>query len=285
MPTYYNTNVSNTNLLFRFVFYYVYVVAFAIYKRVQAIMWKLTGVDEQLRASTQSQNYATSAHVCRVFAKYKFDVIVSPAKLENFFTVHETFVHPCYVLADNVTLYTADENQAVFVEVDKDMLVWQSKNGTFFRDVQYTNVLKVITMPFASFQRLASEVGQPKARLILIGNISRCGSILTSRFFEETGKCVVIREADALNVIADYAEYKPAEVTEKIAWCVVALLCKPIKSLPNPAAYVCKLRSEKLATSKIVAQFCPDCRIIFCYRNAKNASVGLHRLTYKLPLV
>ena len=282
---YYNTNVTTLNLFFRCITCFAYMTFYAFYTYIQNIFWNYTGIGNTVKKANDTENYELSAHVCSILYRYKFDVIVGPSKLNNFLCIHEKFVHPHYVLKDNVTLYTADEKEAVFIEVDENVKVWKSMHGTFMREVQFLHAKKVIILPFSAFQRLASEIGPPTSQLVFICNVARCGSILTSRFFEESGRCVVLREADALNALAVYLETKPRELTQKIARSIISSLCKPTKDNLEPDAYVFKMTSGTINACSIIAETFPKCKILFCYRNAKNAAISLEKLTHKSPLV
>lgn len=282
----YNPNVTTLNLPIKLLTAYVFSTVRDVYNYLQYnVIWQLTGTRSKVIRAAMPDNYGESAHVLKIIGRHKLDVIMGPANAGNFILTHQKFVHPSYVLRDNVTLYSADEKQAVFVEMKDNVCIWQNEYGPFLRESQFFNAVRVIVLPFYAMTWLAAEVGDPQAKLIFIWNIARCGSVLTSRAFEETGKCIVLREPDALNTIAVYSETKNPEIVRQIGQNVVRLLSKKVQSNANVDAYVFKATSSTLVASALVHSLFPDSKHVFLYRDALRSSVCLEKLTHKLPLL
>ena len=143
--------------------------------------------------------------------RYKLDMVLGPSCPSNFITTHHSFENPRYVLKKNVTLYYVTRTQAVFVETDPKIDAPHSDNGAFIRVAQFLNARRIITMPIASFHRLADSVGDPRGRIIFLSSTSRCGSTLLSQVFEETDRVLSFSEPDALNAIGLYEGRMPQD--------------------------------------------------------------------------
>ena len=286
MRSYYNPNVTAWNLPLKIFTSYVFSTLRKFYSFVQYnVVWKLTGTQSKVFKAQQPENYSSSAQVFKILGRHKLDVIMGPANEENFLLIHSKFVHPQYVLKDNIILYSADDKQAVFVEMKDNVFLWQNKYGPFLRESQFFNAIRVIILPFHAMTRLAREIGPPKTKLIFIWNIARCGSVLTSRAFEESGRCIVLREPDALNSVAVYSETKSSDVVKQITTNVVCLLAKQLTVQNDVDAYVFKATSSTLVASSIIHELFPQSKHVFLYRDVIRSSVLLEKLTHKLPLL
>ena len=95
-------------------------IAFAVleklWKYTQRVKWWLDGTSQTIQKNRDSENYAQSAQVFRVWAKRNLDSFLLPNDLSYFMLSHQGFVHPEYVLREEVSLYMVNQNEAVFVE-------------------------------------------------------------------------------------------------------------------------------------------------------------------------
>ena len=181
----------------------------ALYQLGQNVVWRLTGISRRIDASRKSDAYHGSAHAQTVRFRFKMDLMIQPANVNNFVTTHHSFVDPEYVLAHNVTLYTLTRHSAVFVESDVNVDATSSKFSSFFRIAQFQQAKRLIIVPLHVFHRLANQIGDPKGRLIFLTNTSRCGSTLLTQVFEETGKSIALSEPDAMYALTALCETLP----------------------------------------------------------------------------
>ena len=114
------------------------------------------------------------------------------------FSRHVRYTHPEAVLASNVTLMNVDAEFAVFAVVqgpNKDVL--NHTTGPFMYINQFKHCSELIRMPIESFLQLADQIGDPKAKLVILSNTGRCGSTLLTQLFEELPKTISISEPEA----------------------------------------------------------------------------------------
>ena len=100
--------------------------------------------------------------------------------------------------------------------------------------IQLLKANRLVIMPHSSFNRLASEVGDPPAnkRLTFVNMTSRCGSTLLSQMISRTPKSLTMSEPwSFVHIHGHYneglislAEYR------RLLRSTVRLLCKPEKN-------------------------------------------------------
>lgn len=98
-----------------------------------------------------------------------------------------------------MTLLNLDKKFATFAVVNgpnKDVL--KHTTGPFMYINQFKHASELIRMPIESFLKLADQVGDPKAKLVILSNTGRCGSTLLTQLFEELPHTVAISEPEVL---------------------------------------------------------------------------------------
>lgn len=101
-----------------------------------------------------------------------------------------------------------DAHFAVFAVVhgpNKDVL--KHTTGPFMYINQFNLCSELIRMPLESFLRLADEVGDPKAKLVILSNTGRCGSTLLTQLFEDLPQTVAISEPEVLMAFTHEATF------------------------------------------------------------------------------
>ena len=133
------------------------------------------------------------------------------------FSRHVRYTHPEAVLAPNVTLLNVDAKYAVFAVVqgpNKDVL--KHTTGPFMYINQFNLCSELIRMPIESFLKLSDQIGDPKAKLVILSNTGRCGSTLLTQLFEDLPHTVAISEPEAFMAFTHECEFDD-EVPERRA--------------------------------------------------------------------
>ena len=115
-------------------------------------------VTARQRVRERHDDVTTAAQVLKIWARYRFDVLLSPCSSSDFIATHERHCAPEYVLQDHVTLYAVSATEAVFVETSADVDVHSSDCNAFFRVGQFLNARRLIRMPLTSLYNLAAEL-------------------------------------------------------------------------------------------------------------------------------
>ena len=63
----------------------------------------------------------------------------------------------------------------------KDMRLWKSQYSPFMRGAQPQYCSQIIIVPLNVFHTMAETIGNPKAEIIYIFNVARCGSTLLTQ--------------------------------------------------------------------------------------------------------
>ena len=193
---------------------------------VQGLLWMVTGINAARRRRNRPDAYANSAHVMTIWWRHKLSCVVLPNSLMDFITVHERFDQPDVVLEDNVTLYAITSSQAVFVETEKEVDAANSEFSSFMKIAQFVYAKKVIVLPIPVFHHLADQLGDPRGKLVFVGNTGRCGSTLLCQIYEETGRCVAFAEPDVINTLSQKHETMEPDLFRRLAISTVRMLCK-----------------------------------------------------------
>ena len=95
--------------------------------------------------------YDNSARVYKVISRYK-DAEKFFSWLDDFVLVFEGFTAPEIILNDNISLYTINANEAVFVDCGSEDVFDTSRHALVY-NAQFTFSQKVICLPLSSFLR------------------------------------------------------------------------------------------------------------------------------------
>ena len=268
-------------LLLLTVQYLLYVLFRKLFSLVQGLYWLITGT---LWHAKNPENYATSGQLMTVAGRMKFDLIAQPSGSENFVTFHEQFVHPRYVLRDNVTLYSCTDSEAVFVETDADVDVTSLDVSCFMRVAQFQNARRIIKLPVESVNRLAEEIGDPDGQLIIVTSTARCGSTLLCQVFAETNTCASYSEPDYFHVINAYRNKLPQEQMERLLRNLTRLLCKPVSTKPNVKAHLIKPIAHFVTAVPLFLKVFPESRQLFMYRDGLKVTRSMLKMFDQVPI-
>jgi hypothetical protein len=255
-----------------------------IFTVVQGLWWRVNGTAQLLAESRLPENYERSAHLLDIVVRHKFDILQA-FSVRDFICVHNRFVSPSYVLAnDSVSLFTVNETDAVFIEArEAGMQLWKSRYNPFIKNAQMEYGHRLIVIPLAAFHRMSEELGDPKGKLILLFNTGRCGSTLLTQLFEHTGLAVTISEPDTLTILAvRYRNQGDSEQLRQLVQNVMRWTCRPYKEF-EPVAYLIKLSSISSCAMHFFAELYPNSPFLFMYRDALKLAESCYRVSRYLP--
>lgn len=255
-----------------------YYFIWCTFSLLQTCIWRITGT----HAKRKKNSYERAAHVMDVWCRYKFSSFTLPNSVTNFIAVHKGFDHPNIVLRDNVTLYTIQPTYAVFVETDEDVNVTASDTHSFMKAAQYENAKRVIVLPRSAFDRLADEVGAPRAQVIFMGNTMRCGSTLMCQIFEKSERCLAFSEPDVINALHALKDKTDVEDFKHLTKSAVNLLFKPTKA--QPAAYMVKITGHSMNMLTTLCEIYPESIPLFMYRDGLPMMQSCSRLMQEEPI-
>ncbi|KAK3804294.1 hypothetical protein RRG08_040801 [Elysia crispata] len=236
---------------------------------IQKFTWAVSGVERIRRDAARGLQFKQSAHVQEIFWKRKF-LDHSVADTSNFITTHKAFRPPSCIFKPNVSLYCMTRREAVFVETKESESVYRSRHSWFLYQNQYHHAVNVITMPLASFHKIASDVGNPRIPVTWMGCTMRSGSTLISQMMHRIPGMLVLPEPDALTTLGFLYKNKQIQANEYqqlLASCV-RLLCKPDDRY---SAVFFKTRPCVSSLMEDIMKTFPRFRYLFMYRNSSKS--------------
>ena len=260
----------------------LWIIVTAIHKIIRNIIWKITGIENQLRNNHRPDAYKGTAQILSIWARHALDEGSQPANQRDFLTTHVTFDDPDVVLQDHVTLYALTEQEAVFVEVPIGCDVSNSNVSPFYRIAQFRNARRVIVLPLHVFHKLAERIGPPQAKLIFITHTSRCGSTLLGQVFEETRKAIVFSEPDITRRLTTYRKSHSTAQFERRTRHVINILCKSRRA--DIDCFVIKFELSETTLVPYLAKLYPDAYFLFMYRHGFKVAQSLVKASTKWPL-
>lgn len=175
-----STLTAITGFFFQILVFLLFRITRRLVLTLQKFTWAVTGVERIRRDAARGLQFKQSAHVQEIFWKRKY-LEHSVADPSNFITTHSGFRQPSCILKPNVSLYCMTRKEAVFIEVKESVNVYRSKVSTYLYHNQYYHAVNVITMPLASFHKVASDVGLPKVPVTWLACTARSGATLLSQ--------------------------------------------------------------------------------------------------------
>ena len=278
-------NISRTMYMFRD--YMLHVMGFLFFRFTRSLVvtfqkftWAITGVLRIRRDAKRGLNFKQSAHVTEIYWRRKF-LPMLVADTSNFITLHKGFKHPSYVLKPHVSLYCMTREEAVFVETPEEINIMTKthKNMPLYQ-IQFEKAVRVITMPLASFHKIASDVGNPKIPVIWLSSTGHCGSTLLSNMFRRIPGMAIIAEPDVITTLGFLWKNKSLQQGEyeQLLASAVRLLCKP----DEQAGIVCvKTRPCSTRLMEDIMRMFPKIRTIFMYRNSMktvSSYLAMHQM-------
>jgi hypothetical protein len=199
----------------------------------------------------------------------------------DFVTIHEGFEDPEILLKDECSLYTITPTEAVFVQREPN-----KPSHLFYSDFYVLHQLysaeKVITVPLNQFNRLAEEMKDDGAKLIILQNQARCGGTLLTSLFKETERCVCFNEPACFTAVCTYIlsdNIWHGATARRLYKNTVRMLCKPQTGFGDKIlAYVVKPSVLNILITELTNDVFPDATQFFMYRDPVTVAISLRRI-------
>lgn len=250
-----------------------YNICWYVLKTVQTILWKLNGTEAKCLRAKTDEGFSTSAHVLNIIWKRKLSDF---ADQNDFLCTHESFVHPDYVKKDEVSLYCITETDAVFVETIPGLNIYHSDTHPFLFFAQFENAVRVVTLPLASFHKIADDIGPPKLKVIMLQVTPRSGSTLLTQMLEAVPGTTSISEPDGLTSLWLLRTKFGSALYQRLMKDVIHVLCKPTSS--PQICVVIKPRSFCLPQVEIINRCFPDFVHLFLFRDCWENVQSIHKM-------
>lgn len=225
-----------------------------------------------------------SVHVFDIVARHK--IPVSLASKANFVLRFNAVKPADYVLANEVSLYSLTDAEAVFVEVDPtdlDRVYGRREDGApspFLFDSQFALARRVICMTTSTLHTIAQRIEVDPGRVIVVSNTTRCGSMLLCDVLQSArAGAVVFREPDALTGVLLLGNM-PTASKRLFLHSVLRVLCKGVNDggalRPRPLVVI-KPRGHCIKLLLDMNAALPGCRHLFLYRDALATIISMTR--------
>ncbi len=183
---------------------------------------------------------------------------------------------------DRLSLYCLDpeRREALFVELPPSVRLTEA---AFVYLRQYEEALRLLTLPYDEFERLAAGLAAPK-RFVMIYMTGRSGSTLLSHSFNRIEGVASLSEPDAPIGFVDFQRaglLSPNEA-RRLFDASVRMLFRASGSVPH--ACVLKMRSESLQMADLIQTTYPDARNLFVYRDAVGFVGSMYRVFRRLHI-
>ena len=173
-------------------------------------------------------DYEKSAQLVDVVAMGAWNYVMNH-NLSNYFYLHRGYVSPRYVLErDNITLSAVTETHAVFCVSDPKDDVYDTSVVPFIFIVQLFEAKQLVIVPLDSFNQLADEAGDPRHKVVVLGNTARCGSTLLCQMFNQIPNTRTMSEPWGLAHLHGFYNRGKLSYTQyrKLVQSAVRLQCK-----------------------------------------------------------
>jgi hypothetical protein len=207
------------------------------------------------------RHFNKSAHILDIIWKNKLNTVES-VKFNNFMVKHNSYADPVKTVAqdDNVSLISICQDFALFAYFHQGLSIYDTKHGPFLYNVQYENVIKIITVPLKFIPELSKHVKDVPSNIILLSNTGRCGSTILTKMLETNNDTVVMSEPDFLVHLLDL---KDKINIDNLVNPGFSLQCK---GLGSNKTVIIKPRSAAVALAKLVNDKCPNIKHLFMWR-------------------
>ncbi len=172
-------------------------------------------------------------------------------------------------MAPNITLMAIDEKFAVFAVVNApNKNILNNTTGPFMYINQFKHCAELIRMPIESFLKLADDIGDPKAKLVILSNTGRCGSTLLTQLFEDLPNTVAISEPEVLMAFTHESTFddEPYHRRAQLLQACIRLLCKNHRSEETKCICI-KPKAHAIGLTKEIYDLYPDSSHLFLYRH------------------
>ncbi len=179
--------------------------------------------------------------------------------------------------APNISLYALNHfnQEAIFVETPPDV---DLSERPFLYQAQYDEAIRLYSMSYKSFFKLADMMRQPNKQLILIHSVGRCGSTLLNAVFNNLPDVLSLSEPEAFTEVVRRREPDGSNEDQmaKLLDAVIQVQCRPTNQI-TPTMYAIKFRSFSTVMIDLLHRVAPRSKHIFLYRNAEDRARSIAR--------
>ncbi|MCP4417800.1 MAG: sulfotransferase [Chloroflexi bacterium] len=223
------------------------------------------------------RKFVTNARVLNINEKIRTNPIAFVSLRDFDVTPSGTISLKAFAQNPNITLYALNhfDREAIFVETPPDVDLSQRP---FLYQAQYDNAIRLYSITYKSFFKLAEMVRQPDKKLILIHSVGRCGSTLLNTVFNNLDDVLSLSEPGAFTEFVRRREpdgRNEAEIT-RLLDAVIQVQCRPSTQI-SPMVYAIKFRSFSTMTIDLLHRVAPQSKHIFLYRNAEDWARSIAR--------
>ncbi len=216
------------------------------------------------------RKFITNAHVLNINKKIRTNPTAFVSLRDFDVTPGGTISLKVIAQNPNISLYALNHfsREAVFVETPPDVDLSQRP---FLYQAQYDNAIRLYSITYKSFFKLAEMVRQPDKKLILIHSVGRCGSTLLSTVFNNLDDVLSLSEPEAFTEIVKRREPNGRNEDEmaRLLDAVIQVQCRP-SNQTSPTVYAIKFRSFSTVMIDLLHRVAPQSKHIFLYRNAED---------------
>lgn len=219
------------------IFYIViYLPFYFIFSLIQKLYWLCNGMSDIISQIDEGLLYERSAHVFDIRCKLRKEPFHLLSR-RNFIATHRSFEHPNYVLSHNVSLLVLQMDYALFVEVPHNYDIFDCHQSPFIHNGQFSESIRIITMPITSLIRCAADLGDPKCKVVWLHSTGRCGSTAMSIVFDSIPNCTTLsepmclftarNEASMIYNTKTYRKYVTSDTYRNMVVATTRMMCKP----------------------------------------------------------
>ena len=265
-------------------FYALHLAVFFVSKFLQTTWWFLNGTASHLRNIKKGKDYEHSAQLLRIHHRSLPQPCIIH-KQRHFITSHVKFVHPEYVLQENVILMTVTEDEAIFGVVPHDENVFDTVKTSFLYDAIFKHSQYLLVMPVTSMIKLAGKVGRPNAKVIWLHSTGRCGSTAMAQVFNNLPESMALSEPfGLLSIIHSFkgrhfgegTEWKKSRSFVELYTSAVCMILKPIRT-PAKVILVKSPPMMSLVDAELLHEHFPEFIQAFLYRNGSDQIYSLYK--------
>ncbi len=235
-----------------------------------------------------SEEYSCSAQLLSIEARGAYSTIhvIQP---RNFVLKHERYVHPNYALEhDNVILMGHTPTHAFFSVSDENENFYDVEKHPFMFMAQFYKSKKLLMMPWKSFNRLASELGDPdtsRRKVALIHMTARCGSTLLLQMCQKVPGVRVMAEPWVFLHIHGYYHQGiiSFDTYKEILRSTIRIVAKPSPESINHL--IIKFEPSSSLAFPYLKETLPSARVIFNSRHPRPSIQSYVKVSKSQPKI
>lgn len=195
----------------------------------------------------------------------------APASLADFVVTPGAWVETEWLVQNlQVSLYCIDAAtaQAIFVELAPEVNL---AAAPFVYQAQYESAQRLFALPVSHLLELSKRLETNLDRIILLFNISRCGSTLLHQIFNCIPGVVSLSEPDGFIPFWSEESRLPTDEAAALMQASAKFLFRP-QAFPHLAVPVIKFSGRNLSLLKLCHHAFPQARLLFLSRIGRRVT-------------